>query len=216
MAVQFRVRHPVVLTMASLLQSNYMANSARFAEIEPQVGSRVRIGRYTFDPKAGELTVDGSKIVLQSQPHKILLMLIAHPGEIVTREEIQQRLWSSDVVISFEVSINQAVNKLRRALNDSAENPRFIETIGRRGYRLIAPVERVREPGANRISQGTDALNHDLLRTLATNQVVYGAEELRVLAATLVKLLIMLGHGDLSIPESGQVRDGGQLSSKPV
>jgi Tol biopolymer transport system component/DNA-binding winged helix-turn-helix (wHTH) protein len=88
----------------------------------------------------GELRKSGIRIRIQAQPFRILSMLLERPGEVVTREEIQQRLWGNDTVVDFDHSLGTAVNKIREALGDSAENPRFIETLARRGYRFIAPV----------------------------------------------------------------------------
>src|SRR3989304_4597918 len=91
--------------------------------------------------RAGELRKQGLKIKLQEQPFEVLVMLLEHPGEVVTREEIQQKLWPADIFLDFEHGINAAVKRLREALDDSADNPRFVETLARRGYRFIAPVE---------------------------------------------------------------------------
>jgi TolB-like protein/DNA-binding winged helix-turn-helix (wHTH) protein/Flp pilus assembly protein TadD len=111
----------------------------------------VRFGVFEVDLRAGELRKQGSKIKLQEQPFQILSLLLEHPGEVVTREEIQKKLWPVDTFVDFEHSLNAAVKRLREALGDSAETPRFVETIPRRGYRFIYPVER---PGrASRIRQ---------------------------------------------------------------
>src|SRR5208337_3662309 len=103
--------------------------------------ARVRIGEFEVDLRAGEVRHKGDKIKLQERPFQILAALLRRPGEVVTREEIQQKLWPADTFVDFEHSINTAVNKLREALGDDAENPRFIETLPRHGYRLIAPVD---------------------------------------------------------------------------
>src|SRR5215469_1503958 len=103
----------------------------------PQV---IRFGTFELDVRGGELRKRGVKIKLQDQPMRILEMLLASPGLLVTREELRSRLWPSDTTIDFDHSLNKAVNKLREALDDSAENPRFVETIPRRGYRMILPV----------------------------------------------------------------------------
>ena len=114
----------------------------------PATGSpRLRVGDFEVDLRCGELRRNGDKIKLQERPFQILAALIEHPGEIVTRQEIQQKLWPTDTFVDFEHSINTAVKKLREALGDDAEDPRFIETMPRRGYRLIAPVEIVDENG---------------------------------------------------------------------
>ena len=85
---------------------------------------------------------NGVKIKLQEQPFQILAMLLERPGEIVKREELQQKLWSNDTFVDFDNSLNKAINKIREALGNSADNPRFVETMARRGYRFIAPVEK--------------------------------------------------------------------------
>src|SRR5690242_14211238 len=89
----------------------------------------IRFGLFEFDPHAGELRKQGIKIRLQGQPLEILAMLLAHPAELVTREELQKRLWSGDTFVDFDRSLNAAVKRLRAALGDSAESPRFIETL---------------------------------------------------------------------------------------
>jgi len=110
------------------------------AEARPPAGTLVRFGIFEVDLRAGELRRNGLKVKLQEQPFQLLVMLLEHPGEVVTREEIQQKLWPSDTFVDFEHSINAAVKRLREALDDSADNPRFVETLHRRGYRFIAPV----------------------------------------------------------------------------
>ena len=105
-------------------------------------------GVYEVDVKSGELRKNGLKIRIQEQPFQILLMLLEHPGEVVTRDELRQRLWPADTFVDFDHGLNTAINKLREALGDSAANPRFIETLARRGYRFIAPVRTVSESSA--------------------------------------------------------------------
>jgi TolB-like protein/DNA-binding winged helix-turn-helix (wHTH) protein/Flp pilus assembly protein TadD len=100
-----------------------------------------RFGSFTVDLISRELRNNGHNIHLQEKPFQILVILLDHPGELVTREEFRQRLWPSDTFVDFEHSINTAIKKLREALEDDAEEPRFIETLPRRGYRFIAPVE---------------------------------------------------------------------------
>src|SRR5689334_23571522 len=103
-----------------------------------------RLGRYRFgvfeaDLRAGELRKCGIRIKLQSQPFKLLTILLSRAGEIVTREELQQQIWGTETVVNFDHSLGTAVNKVREALADSAENPRYVETLAKRGYRFIAP-----------------------------------------------------------------------------
>ena len=102
----------------------------------------LRFGRFEFDPAAGELRTNGEKSYLQEQPFRVLSMLVERPGQLITREELKKRLWPSDTFVDFDHSLNRAVNRLRDALEDSAEQPRYIETLPRRGYRFIAPIER--------------------------------------------------------------------------
>jgi Tol biopolymer transport system component/DNA-binding winged helix-turn-helix (wHTH) protein len=106
-------------------------------------GEIVRFGIFEVDLETGELRRNGLKLKLQEQPFEILRALLERPGEIVTREELRQRLWPSDTFVDFDHSLNTAVNKLRNALGDSAQNPRFIVTVPRRGLRFIAPVETI-------------------------------------------------------------------------
>ncbi len=100
----------------------------------------VSFGALEVDLRSAEVCKSGSKTRLQEKPLQILTLLLEHPGEVVSREELQKRLWPDGVVVDFEHSINTAVNRLREALGDNAEHPRFIETLPRLGYRFIAPV----------------------------------------------------------------------------
>src|SRR5437763_14142466 len=102
----------------------------------PQV---VRFGVFEVDLRAGELRKRGVRIRLQEQPLQVLAVLLEQPGQLVTREELKQKLWAGTIV-DFDHSINTTINKLREALGDSADTPRFIETLPRRGYRFIYPV----------------------------------------------------------------------------
>ncbi|MGD0444859.1 MAG: winged helix-turn-helix domain-containing protein [Edaphobacter sp.] len=102
--------------------------------------SRVLFGLFEADLQSGELWKAGKRIKIQSQPFKVLSVLLEHPGEVVTREDLQLRVWGKDTIVDFEHSLGTAINKIREALGDSADNPRFVETLARRGYRFIAPV----------------------------------------------------------------------------
>lgn len=96
----------------------------------------LRFADYALDLRAGELHKGGRKIKLQEQPFQILAILLQHPGEVVTREELRQRLWPENTFVDFDHSLNTAIKKLRQALGDGADEPRFIETLPRRGYRF--------------------------------------------------------------------------------
>ena len=100
----------------------------------------VRFGVFELDRRSGELRRDGVRVRLQDQPLRVLDALLAEPGEPVTREALRQRLWPDDTFVDFDNGLNRAINRLRTALGDEADNPRFIETLERRGYRFIAPV----------------------------------------------------------------------------
>ena len=119
-----------------------------------QAFHRVRFGAFEVDLRSGELRKHGIKIKLQEKPFQILALLVEQPGEVVTREELQRRLWPADTFVDFDRNLNTAANRLRQALGDSAENPRFIETIPRRGYRLIVAVERLNGNGSAALATG--------------------------------------------------------------
>ena len=102
--------------------------------------SRYRFGTFELDAAQGRLSRSGSRVKLQDLPLRLLLLLVERPGEIVTREQVRQRLWPQDTFVEFDNSLGVAVRKLREALRDDADAPRFVETIPRRGYRFLAPV----------------------------------------------------------------------------
>jgi len=102
--------------------------------------SVIRFAEYEADLRSGELRRQGHRLKLQDKPFQVLAALLQRPGELVTREELRQSLWAADTFVDFEHGLNTAVNKVREALRDSANNPRFIETLPRRGYRFIGPI----------------------------------------------------------------------------
>lgn len=102
-----------------------------------------RFGVFEADAATGELRRQGARVKLNAQPFQVLVLLMDRAGELVTREEISQKLWPDGTFVDYEHGVNSAVNRIREALGDTASNPRFIETLARRGYRFIAPVERV-------------------------------------------------------------------------
>ena len=97
-----------------------------------------RFGVFEVDLRSHELRKQGMKVKLQDQPFQVLAVLLEHPGEVVTREELRKRLWPDDTFVDFDHSLSTDINKVREALGDTAESPRFIETLPRRGYRFIA------------------------------------------------------------------------------
>jgi DNA-binding winged helix-turn-helix (wHTH) protein len=125
------------------------------ASAEPS--SRVRFGPFEADLLTGELWREGSRVPLQEQPFQVLAALLARPGDLVTREELRRRLWPRSVFTDFEHGLNKAVNKLRHTLDDLAAEPRYVETLPRRGYRFVAPVSGATppsRPGAFRLVHG--------------------------------------------------------------
>jgi DNA-binding winged helix-turn-helix (wHTH) protein len=108
----------------------------------------VKFGAFEADLTARELRKNGLKIRLQDQPFQVLALLLEDSGRVVTREELRQKLWPADTFVDFDNGLNTAINKIREALGDSAENARFVETLPRRGYRFLAPID-----GANEVHQ---------------------------------------------------------------
>src|SRR5271157_4272610 len=107
----------------------------------------VRFGEFELDLRTRELRNNSRKLTLQEKPFQILAALLERPGQLVTRDELTKRLWPSDTFVDFEHSLNKAVNRLREALEDSAEHPSLIETLPRRGYRFMAPLESAASAG---------------------------------------------------------------------
>jgi DNA-binding winged helix-turn-helix (wHTH) protein len=123
-------------------------------------------GAFELDLKAGELLKDGQRIRLNEQPFQLLKMLLESSGEVVTREDIRKKLWPNGIVVEFDHSINAATQKLRQALGDSAKSPEYIETVGRRGYRWLTPVEwRAPVPATSLQSPVADDSSDDSTRT---------------------------------------------------
>ena len=137
-----------------------------YFRLRPQSGSPVavpsdsqegiRFGEFELDLRTAELRTAGEKLYLQEQPFRILAMLLERPGQLVTRDELKKALWASDTFVDFDHSLNRAMNRLREVLEDSAENPRFIETLPRRGYRFIAPVQPLNDGSAEPARSGVD------------------------------------------------------------
>src|SRR3954451_3248688 len=101
----------------------------------------VRFGSFELDQSSGELRKDGTKIRLQEQPLQVLQILLENPGKLISREELQRRIWPSDTFVDFDHGINNAIKRLREALGDTAETPRFVETLPRRGYRFVGAIQ---------------------------------------------------------------------------
>jgi DNA-binding winged helix-turn-helix (wHTH) protein len=110
---------------------------------DQQPAPRYRFGAFEADAATGELRRQGVRIKLNAQPFQVLCMLLERPGELLTREQISRQLWPDGTFVDYEHGVNSAVNRIREALRDTAGNPRFVETLARRGYRFVAPVERI-------------------------------------------------------------------------
>jgi eukaryotic-like serine/threonine-protein kinase len=148
----------------------------------PLPAQTVRFGPFQLDRRAAELHHDGTTIKLPEQPFQVLCELIEHPGEIVTREELRQRLWRSDTFVDFEHGLNAAVKRLRELLEDSAERQRYIETLPRRGYRLMVPVEQ--QPVAAAIPK----------TQVCPRRLLFAVAAVVVIAAGLVAVVIWRLH----------------------
>src|SRR2546430_2314132 len=124
-----------------------------FSEVHRGV---IRFGVFEVDLPAGRIRRNGLRVHLQDQPFRVLAMLLERPGEVVTREAPRARLWPSDTFVDFDHGLNAAVKRLRDALGDSADTPVFIETLARRGYRFIAPVDGSFTPNAVGIAPASE------------------------------------------------------------
>lgn len=115
---------------------------------------RYRFGAFEIDLLEGELRRQGLKVKLNEKPFKVLALLLERAGHLVTREDLRQRLWAADTYVDFDANLNTALSTLRHALADSSENPVFIETVPRQGYRFIAPLRPIEETGRQRPEHG--------------------------------------------------------------
>jgi cholera toxin transcriptional activator len=159
---------------------------------------RYRFGVFEVDSTTRELRRQGVRIKLHSQPFQVLVMLLERPGEMLTREEICRELWPDGTFVDYEHGVNSAVNRLREALGDRASNPRFIETLARRGYRFLAPVERIAPEddastaaGAGQISEKPAAVPPEP-KTGSLARVLADPEDLPKSSHSVVQALFLL------------------------
>ena len=146
-----------------------------------------RFGAFEADEKTGELRKQGRRLAVQGQPLQVLLMLLERPGELVTRTEIQQALWPDGTFVDFDHGLNTAINKIREALGDSAANPQFVETLAKRGYRFIAPVEAKGQEQAGSIATQPASPEPGFAQSLFTQP-----EETPAAPHTVVRSLLLL------------------------
>jgi cholera toxin transcriptional activator len=178
-----------------------MMSVERFALIEPKHEmKKLRFGVFELDTATGELWRDGkAQPRLRDQALQILRMLLEHPRELVTREKLRDRLWSSDTFVDFDHGLNTAVNQLRSAFGDSAANPRYIQTVPRRGYRFIAPVEITSSLSPGVLAQGpavgniaTSSRAEILDSQAAHSSILSDSHELPFASKTAVRILFSL------------------------
>src|ERR1700680_348797 len=175
-----------------------------------QGSRRHRFGAFEVDLSAGELRRNGLKVKLQEQPLQVLALLLERPGEVVSRDDLRNRLWGADTFVDFDHSLNAAIRRLRDALGDSAENPRFVETVARRGYRFLAPV---------RSGNGNATVRHEPAATKSAARPSSRSYIWLILAGVSAVILVLLGikfglflaqqHGSPSIRTS-------QLTANPA
>ncbi len=167
--------------------------------IESPPAPRYRFGAFEADAATGELRRQGIRIKLNAQPFQVLLMLLERPAELLTREEISRNLWPDGTFVDYEHGVNSAVNRIREALGDTAANPRFVETLARRGYRFVAPVERISpaEPPAHALSQvkpaaDTSAAHETKPEPKLLSSILASPEDLPRTSSSVVQTLFIL------------------------
>ena len=152
--------------------------------------NRFHFGEFELDTSAGELRRNGDRLRIQPQPYRLLTLLVRRAGELVTRDEIRQELWKDGTFVDFEQSVNFCVSQIREVLKDSADRPLYVQTVPKRGYRFIAPVETGEPPKKS----GSDGTTVRLQKALWTN-----IAELRLAEERRRRQLRLLGFAALAI-----------------
>jgi DNA-binding winged helix-turn-helix (wHTH) protein len=157
-----------------------------------------RFGAFEADTRTGELRRQGLRVKLHSQPLQLLFLLLERPGELLTREDISRELWPDGTFVDYEHGVNSAMNRIREALGDKASHPRFIETLARRGYRFVAPVERIALPEDGSATEPTAEISKEPAAVSASgkpgflDQVLSGPEDLPKSSHSVVQTLFVL------------------------
>src|SRR5215469_16727114 len=184
-----------------------------------QLAPNYRFGAFDLDPYSGELRRNGTKLKLQEQPLQVLLKLLESPGTLVTREELHSALWPADTFVDFDTGLNSAIKRLREVLGDSADVPRFIETVPRRGYRFIAPLTGVQPQKVTVIA----ATAEKPVAVLSTARIA-GAAMALLLAAGAGALVVWLRSplpapqilGSTQITSDGFIKDNLRTDGKSL
>ena len=163
---------------------------------DAEAARRYRFGAFEADASTGELRRQGIRIKLNAQPFQVLVMLLEHPGQLLTRDEISRELWPNGTFVDSEHGVNSAINRIREALRDTASNPRFVETLARRGYRFVAPVERVAmsENLSTQVfpSESEQAVVEAVPEARVRSSILASAEELPKTSYSVVQTLFVL------------------------
>src|SRR5580698_8579483 len=162
---------------------------------EPRPTRRYRFGVFEADAATEELRRQGVRIKLNAQPFQVLCLLLDRPGELLTREEISRELWPDGTFVDYDHGVNSAVNRVREALGDTANSPRFIETLARRGYRFVAPVERIPTtelPPAPEATPQSPITQTPALEASLLNNILATHEELPKTSYPVVQTLFVL------------------------
>ena len=153
--------------------------------VERVAARRYRFGAFEADAATGELRRQGVRVRIHAQPFQVLMMLVERQGEVVTREEISRELWPEGTFVDYEHGVNSAVNRVREALGDKAGSPRFVETLARRGYRFVAPVERIGDAAVAEVIE-------EPVREGVLDRVLAGPQDLPQSSHAVVRTLFVL------------------------
>ncbi|BCS31259.1 hypothetical protein TBR22_A04590 [Luteitalea sp. TBR-22] len=186
--------------------------------------ARLRFGPFELDTAAGELHRGRERVRLQEHPRQVLEALLERPGEVVSRTALRERLWSQDTFVDFEHGLNTAIKKLRQALGDSADAPEFVETLARRGYRFIAPVQRVVSPPGADVPVPTELSHAAGLAAATTRRHAWLrdhawwtlAAAVLLVAAMTAAVRFVMPHGDASAAAAAPVTSSVELAVLPL